>query len=101
MITLWQVLRMYDAGSKLLNDIKSVYVNSLACVRVKRYESDYFRIDSAVIQVCIMPPWLFNVYMDVVMKELKMGMGRREKSRDCLPSCMQMTWFCVVSRRKT
>ena len=25
-----------------------------------------------------MSPWLFNVYMDAVMKELKMGMERRE-----------------------
>ena len=32
---LWQVLRMYDVGGKLLNGIKSMYVNSLACVRVK------------------------------------------------------------------
>ena len=32
---LWQVLRMYDAGGKLLNDIKSMYINSLACVRIK------------------------------------------------------------------
>ena len=24
-----------------------------------------------------MSPWLFNVYMDAVMKEVKMGMGRR------------------------
>ena len=23
-----------------------------------------------------MSPWLFNVYMDAVMKEVKMGMGR-------------------------
>ena len=27
---LWQVLRMYDVGGKLLNGIKSMYVNSLA-----------------------------------------------------------------------
>ena len=32
---LWQVLRMYDVGGKLLNGIKSIYVNSLACVRIK------------------------------------------------------------------
>ena len=31
---LWQVLRMYDAGSKLLNEIKSTYINSLTYVRV-------------------------------------------------------------------
>ena len=33
--SLWQVLRIYDVGSKLLNGIKSMYVNSLPCVRVK------------------------------------------------------------------
>ena len=26
---------------------------------------------------CIMPPLVFNVYMDAMMKEVKMGMGRR------------------------
>ena len=29
-------------------------------------------------------PWVFNVYMDTVMKEVKMGMGRRGESEDCL-----------------
>ena len=32
--SLWQVLRMNDVGGKLLNDIKSMYVKSLAYVRV-------------------------------------------------------------------
>ena len=26
----WQVLRMYDVGGKLLNGIKSIYVDSIA-----------------------------------------------------------------------
>ena len=29
------------------------------------------------------------------------GVRFQEESRDCLASCMQKTWFCVVSRRKT
>ena len=74
----WQVLRMYDVGSKLLKGIKGMYVNTLACVRVKGCESECFRIYSRVRQVCIMSPWLFNVYMDAVTKELKIRMGRRE-----------------------
>ena len=37
-------------------------------------------IDSVVRQGFIMSPWLFNVYMDEVMKEVKMVMGRREGS---------------------
>ena len=32
---LWQVLRMYYVSGKLLNGIKSMYVKSIACVRVK------------------------------------------------------------------
>ena len=37
---------MYDAGGKLSNGIKSMYVNILACVRIKEAESDCFRIES-------------------------------------------------------
>ena len=78
-----------------------MYVNSLACVRVKGGESECFWINSGVRQGCIMSPQLFNVYMAAVMEVVKMGMGRREQSGDCLVSCMQMTWFCVGNRRKT
>ena len=75
--SLWQVLRMYDVVSKLLSGIKSMLVDSLACVRVKGCESERFRIDSRVRQGCSMSPWLFNVNMDAVRYEVKMEMGRR------------------------
>ena len=48
------MLRMYDVGGKLLSGIKSIYVDSLACVRVKGIESDGFRVDSGMRQGCIM-----------------------------------------------
>ena len=32
---LGQVLRMYDIEGKLLGGIKNIYVDSLACVRIK------------------------------------------------------------------
>ena len=64
-------------GGKLLNGIKSMYIDSSVCIRVKGGESKQFRIDSKVREGCIMSPWLFNVYMDGVMKEVKMEMGRR------------------------
>ena len=62
---LWQVLRMYDEGGrgKLWSGIKSMYVDGSAYVRVKGGESDQFRIDSWVRQVCIISPWLFNIYI--------------------------------------
>ena len=73
---LWQVLRMYDVGVKLMNGIKCMYIKSLACVRVKGGESECFRIHCGARQGCNMSSWLFNVYMDAVMK-VKMGIGRR------------------------
>ena len=101
---------MHDVGGKLLNGFKSMYVNSIACVRVKGGESECFRIDSGVRQGCIISPWLFNVNMDAVMKKVKVGIGkmgvrflekRRGESGDCLASYIQKTRFCVASRRKT
>ena len=44
MEALWQVLKMYDVGGKLLSNIKSMYVDSSECVRVKGGEIDQFRI---------------------------------------------------------
>ena len=41
-----EVLRMYNVGGKLLSGIKSMYVNSVDCVRLKG--SECFRIDSGV-----------------------------------------------------
>ena len=67
-------------GSKQLSGIKSMHVDSLACVRVKGGEGEQFRIDSGVRQGCIVSPWLFNVYMAALTKELKMRIGRRVRS---------------------
>ena len=64
---------MHDVGSKLLNRIN---VNSLACVRVKEGEIEYFKMNSDSRQGCIMSPCILNVYMDTLMK-MKMGMVRR------------------------
>ena len=46
-----------------------MYVDSLPCIRVKEGVSERFRIDSGV--------RLFNVSTDAVMKEVKIGMGRK------------------------
>ena len=73
---LCQVLRMYDVSGKLLNGIKSMYVNILACVKVTGGENKCFRNGSRMRQNCIIHPWFFSVYIVAVMKREKMGMGR-------------------------
>ena len=70
-----------------------MYVDSSACVRLKGGESEWFRMDSGVRQGCIISPWLFNIYMAGVMKE--------GSELDFLVCYMQLTWFYVVSQRRT
>ena len=53
---LWQVFRWYDMEGKLFIGIKSMYVDSSACIRLKRGENEQFRIDSRVRQGFIMSP---------------------------------------------
>ena len=86
--------RLEGNGGKLLSGIKSMYVDSLACIRVKGGESKWFRIDIGVRQGCIMSHWHFNGRSGGEDGDVMEGSG------DCLASCMQITWFCVVSRRR-
>ena len=37
--SLWLVPRMFDVCDRLPNGIKSMYINSVACVRIKEGES--------------------------------------------------------------
>src|SRR5678816_2535410 len=69
--SLWKVFLIYGVGGKLLNGIKSMYDDSETCVKINGAESDCFNINCGVRQGCVMSSWLFNLYMDGVMKELE------------------------------
>ena len=53
-----QALRMCNAGGKLLHGTKSMFANNLVSVRVKKGESDIFRIYSGVRQERVISPWM-------------------------------------------
>ena len=56
---MWQMLRVYRA-----------YVDSKACVRVRNDVSQWFSVNVGLRQGCVMSPWLFNVYMDGVVRKV-------------------------------
>ena len=68
---MWCVLHMYGVNGKLLNAVQSLYERSEACVRVCREESEWFEVSVGLRQGCVMSPWLFNLFMDGVMKEVR------------------------------
>ncbi len=61
--------------------VKSFYVNRRTCIRVGNGESDWFPFGVGQWQECVMSPWLFNVYMDGVVREVHAKMlGRIQNS---------------------
>ena len=50
--------------------VQSFYVDSRACVRVGNDVSEWFLVNVGLRQGCVMSPWLFNVYMDFVVREV-------------------------------
>ena len=85
---MWRVLSMYGVNDDLIRGIRSFYEGSEACVRVCRQESDWFSVRVGLRQGCVMSPWLFNVYMDGVMREVRertddIGVSLWDKDRNC------------------
>ena len=67
---MWQMLRVYGVVGKLLKAVQSFYVDSRACVWVGNDVSEWFQVNVGLRQGCVMSLWLFNVYMDGVVREV-------------------------------
>ncbi len=51
-LTLWEVLRIYGVGGKLLSVIKSFYEAASACVQINGETSEHFEIKVGLRQMC-------------------------------------------------
>ena len=67
---MWQMLTVYGVGGKLLKAMQNFYVDSMECVRVGMDVSEWFPVNIGLRQGCVMSPWLFNVYMEGVAREV-------------------------------
>ena len=61
---------MFGVGGKLLKAVHSFYIDSRAFVRVGNDASEWFPVNVGLRQGFVMSPWLFNVYMDFVVREV-------------------------------
>ena len=65
---LWEALLRY---SGLLRVITSMYQASEACMRVDGEMSEWFEVKQGVRQGCPLSPWLFNIFLDMVVREAR------------------------------
>ncbi len=55
----------------MLVGVKAFYRDINACVNVKGEMGECFKIKAGLRQRCVMSPWLFNIFMDGVIREIK------------------------------
>ena len=67
---MWNVLRLYGIGGRLLRGVKSLYAGSKACVRVGNEVNEWLPVRVGLRQGCVMSPWLFSLYIDGVVREV-------------------------------
>ena len=64
--------------------MQSFYADSRACVRVGNDVSEWFPVNVGLRQGCVMSPWLFNVYMDGVVRDVNVRvLGKRAGAAQC------------------
>ena len=63
-------MRIYGIGGRLFQGVKSLYEDSKACVRVGNEMSEWFPVRVGLRQGCVMSPWLFNLFIDGVVREV-------------------------------
>ena len=68
---LWNVLKIYGVRGKLWAEVKVIYREISACVRADGELSQSFPIGVRLRQGCVMSPWLFDIFMDGYMREMK------------------------------
>ena len=64
-------------GGNLLKAVQSFYSESRACVKGESGVSEWFDVRVGLRQGCVMSPWLFNMYMDGVVREVNARVQER------------------------
>ena len=64
---LWEALKQYGVEGRLLRAVQGMYKDSEAAVKVGEEITEWFEVQRGVRQGCPMSPWLFNIYLDMVM----------------------------------
>ena len=67
---MWQVLQIYAVGGKVLVDINRFVEHNSACVRVSEDVTCCFIVKNGLTQGCGMSLWLFNIYIDGVVRKV-------------------------------
>ena len=90
---LWKVLKEMEIPDHLTRLLGNLYAGQEATVRTGHGTTDWFQIRKGVHQSCILPPCLFNLYAEYVVRNpgwMKHKLGSRLLGEISITSDMQM-----------
>ena len=64
---LWKILQEMEIPDHLTCLLRNLYAGQEATVRTGHGKTDWFQIRKGVCQVCILSPYLFNLYAEYIM----------------------------------
>ena len=91
---LWKIFQEMRRPDQLTCLLKILYSSQEATVRTGLGTTDWFQIGKGVCQGCILPPCLFNLYAEYIMRDAEPDEAQTEikiAGRNIKTSYMQMT----------
>ena len=70
---LWKILKVMGIPDHLTCLLRNLYTGQEATVRIGHVTTDCFQIEKGVHQGCILPPCLFNLYAEYIMRNAGLG----------------------------
>ncbi|MCH9665805.1 MAG: hypothetical protein K0U41_08180 [Gammaproteobacteria bacterium] len=68
---LWKLIENLDLDGKDMRLIRNLYWDQTACIRLDTEMSGYTKIERGVRQGCVFSPDLFNLYSEMILRELE------------------------------
>ena len=65
---LWKILKEMGIPDHLICLLRNLYAGQEATVRTGHGTTNWFQIGKVVHQDCTLPPWLFNLYAEYIMR---------------------------------
>ena len=91
---LWKILKEMVIPDHLTCLLRNLYAGQEATVRTRRGTTDWFQIGKRVRQGCILSPCLFNLYVEYIMRNVRLDKHKLESrlpGEISITSDMQMT----------
>ena len=66
---LWATMRKYNINASIIRAIENLYDKARSAVQFNDSTGEWFRTTVGVIQVCLLSPTLFNIFLERIMCE--------------------------------